>query len=114
MHVDAGRLDKRVQFLAKVQKLNASGEVIEERLDVMRECWAQFSQTSGSELVKAGAEMGEAKVRFLVRYHPRVLDRRQIVRYDGRDYQVEYVNTYGDRGQYAEIWCSRRTGEGEV
>lgn len=114
MHVDAGRLDKKVQFLAHVKKLNASGEVIAETDEVVRECWAQYSQTSGTEIVKANAGFGEAKVRFLVRYHPRVLDRRLTLRYDGREYEIEYLNTYGDRGQYVEVWCTRKTKEGQV
>lgn len=114
MHVDAGKLDKRVQLLAHVKKLNASGEVVAERDEVVRECWAQYSQTSGTELIKANADFGEAKVRFLVRHHPAVLDRRLIVRYDGRDYDIEYLNTYGDKKQYVELWCSRRTKEGQV
>lgn len=114
MHIDAGKLDKRVQFLAHIKTLNASGEVIAERDEMVRECWAQYSQTSGTELVKSNAEFGEAKVRFLVRYHPRVLDRRQIIRYDGREYEIEYLNTYGDRKQYVELWCKRKTLEGTV
>lgn len=114
MHVDAGKLDKKVQFLAHVKKLNASGEVIAETDEVVRECWAQYSQTSGTEIVKANADFGEAKVRFLVRHHPRVLDRRLTLRYDGRDYEIEYLNTYGDRGQYVEVWCTRKTKEGQV
>lgn len=114
MYIDAGKLNKRVQFIATIKQLNSSGEVTSEYEEVVRECWAQFSQTSGTELIKANADFGEAKVRFLVRYHPRVLDRRLKLRYDGRDYEVKYVNTYGDGMRYVELWCERKTAGGTV
>lgn len=115
MHIDAGRLRKRIIFLRRDAKPDADGyESTETGEEIVRECRAQFSQTSGTELVRAGAELGEAKVRFLTRYHPALNDRRLVIRYDGRDYDILYVNTYGDEGKYMEFWCERRTLEGTV
>ena len=62
----------------------------------------------------ANAEFGEAKVRFLTRADPALLDRRLLIRYDERDYNILYVNTYGDEGKYMEFWCERITQEGKV
>lgn len=116
MHVDAGRLDKRIALVRCVDTPDADGYRDDTRSgeEIVRECWAQYSQTSGTELIKAGAEFGEAKVRFLIRAHPAALDRRLRVRYEDADYDILYVNTYGDAGQYAELWCERRTMEGRV
>lgn len=114
MHVDAGRLNKRIELVRRVAISDAEGYRDEAKSgeEVVRSCWAQYSQTSGTELVKSGALWGEAKVRFLVRAHPDFLDRRLFVRYDGEDYDIQYLNTYGDGGQYIELWCEHRTMEG--
>lgn len=114
MHVDAGKLSKRISFLRYKQQLDADGYELPGEPEVVRTCWAQYSQTSGTELIRAGAEMGEAKVRFLIRACPDVLDRRLTVLYDGREFEIEYVNSYGDEGKYMEIWCNRRTKEGTL
>lgn len=114
MHVDAGRLDKRVELLRRSDAADADGYAAAAEPEVVRSCWAQYSQTSGTEIVRAGGEFGEAKVRFLIRACPEALDRRLTVRYAGEEYEIDYVNTYGDERKYIELWCSRRTMEGRV
>lgn len=114
MHVDAGKLSKRIQFLRQPAARDKDGYPSSAAPVLVRETWAQYSQTSGTELVRANAEFGEAKVRFLTRANPELIDRRLLIRYDGRDYNILYVNTYGDEGKYMEFWCERITQEGKV
>ena len=114
MHVDAGKLSKRIQFLRKTTKKDADGYDVPGEPEPVRETWAQFSQTSGTELIRANAEFGEAKVRFLTRYYADIQDRRLTIHYDGRDYDILYLNTYGDEKTYTEYWCERHTQEGKV
>ena len=76
MHVDAGKLSKRIQFLRKTTAKDADGYDVPGEPQPVRETWAQFSQTSGTELIRANAEFGEAKVRFLTRADPALLARR--------------------------------------
>lgn len=114
MHIDAGKLTKRIQFLMPLSERDTDGYPIAAEEKVVRETWAQYSQTSGTELIRAGAEFGEAKVRFLTRYYPDILDRRLLICYQGRKYSIVYVNTYGDEGKYTEYWCERYTQEGTV
>lgn len=114
MHVDAGKLSKRIQFLRKTTKKDADGYDVPGEPELVRETWAQFSQTSGTELVRAGAEFGEAKVRFLTRYYADIQDRRLTIHYDGCDYDILYLNTYSDEKTYTEYWCERHTQEGKV
>lgn len=114
MHIDAGKLSKRIQFLRKTTAKDADGYDVPGEPELVRETWAQYSQTSGTELVRAGAEFGEAKVRFLTRYYPDIQDRRLTIHYDGRDYDILYLNAYGDEKTYTEYWCERHTQEGMV
>lgn len=114
MHVDAGKLSKRIQFLRRTTKKDDDGYDVPGEPELVRETWAQYSQTSGTELIRANAEFGEAKVRFLTRYYADIQDRRLTIRYDGRDYDILYLNAYGDEKTYTEYWCERHTQEGTV
>ena len=114
MHVDAGKLSTRIRFLRKTTAKDADGYDVTGEPEPVRETWAQFSQTSGTELIRANAEFGEAKVRFLTRYYADIQDRRLTIHYDGRDYDILYLNAYGDEKTYTEYWCERYTQEGTV
>lgn len=111
MDIDAGKLNKRICILTVEKKRNPNGyETVKET--VVREPYAQFSQTSGTELVKANADMSEVRVRFLIRWSKTPLSRKMIVRYADNDYEIEYINAYGDNREYVELWCRRQTLEG--
>lgn len=111
MHVDSSRLNKRIQIVQIKKERDRDGyETTVET--VVRRPWAQFSQVSGTEAIRAGADMAEAKVRFLIRWSKTPLSRKMLVRYNGQDYQIEYINGYGDSMEYVELWCSLRTLEG--
>lgn len=111
MEVNAGKLNKRIEIIQIEKELDRDGyETVKET--VVRRPWAQFSQTSGTELAKANADMSEVKVRFLIRWSSTPLSRKMVVRYAGDDYEIEYINGYGDSREYVELWCSRLTLEG--
>lgn len=111
MEVNVGKLNKRIEIIQIEKELDRDGyETVKET--VVRRPWAQFSQTSGTELAKANADMSEVKVRFLIRWSSTPLSRKMVVRYAGDDYEIEYINGYGDSREYVELWCSRLTLEG--
>lgn len=105
MYVNAGELNKRIEIFRKLEP-EADGYLPEGAEPVpVRKCWAKFTQTSGTELAKANADFGEVKARFLVRYTRTKIDRKMFVRYRGNDYEILYINPYGDSGEYLELWC---------
>lgn len=111
MEVNAGKLNKRIEIIQIEKELDGDGyETVKET--VVRRPWAQFSQTSGTELTKANADMSEVNVRFLIRWSSTPLSRKMVVRYAGDDYKIEYINGYGDSLEYVELWCRRLTLEG--
>ena len=111
MEVNAGKLNKRIEIIQIEKELDRDGyETVKET--VVRRPWAQFSQTSGTELAKANADMSEVMVRFLIRWSSTPMSRKMVVRYAGDDYEIEYINGYGDSREYVELWCSRLTLEG--
>lgn len=105
MYINPGELNKKIQIIKKEEKQNENGFPMSEAR-VVRSCYARYSNTSGTEILKAGTEFSSAKARFLVRYSPTEIDTDMFVRYAGKDYNIEYINPYGDGREYIEIWTS--------
>ena len=108
MEINAGELNQRIQIIRVDKGRDADGYETKTET-VVRSPWARFSQTSGKELVRANADMSEVKVRFLIRWSSIPISRKMLVRYGGSDYQIEYINGYGDSREYVELWCSLAT-----
>lgn len=114
MYVNAGELNKRITVYRKPE-LEEDGYLPENPEPVpVHSCWAKYSQISGTELARNGADFGEARVRFLLRWTSREIDRKMFVRYRGKDYEILYVNTYGDSGEYLELWCRWLSNDSSV
>ena len=112
MNVNPGELNKRIQIIRFTESRNANGFPTGKTGTVVRTCWAKFSTRSGTEILRSGSEISEAKQRFLVRDNGVEIVPHMVVRYGGEDYNIVYVNTYGDNREYLEIWTetSERTG----
>ena len=106
MEVNAGSLNQRIRIMRYTEERSSGGRLAPPSdPETVHSCWAQFSRTSGTEAYKAGADFGEVKARFLIRYTRKVLDRKMFIRYRDRDYQIEYINEYGDAHEYIELMC---------
>lgn len=106
MNINPGELNKRIQIIKKEETQNENGFPITVDKKIVRTCSAKYSNTSGTEIVKAGTEFSSVKMRFLVRYSSIQIDTDMFVRYAGKDYNIEYINPYGDGREYMEIWTS--------
>ena len=109
MYVDPGELNKRIQIIRKYngEEYNDEGHPVVSE-EIIRSCWAKVTNTTGTELVRAGSEFAEAKKRFLVRYSPKEINASMFVRYNGADHDILYVNPFGDSKEYQEIWTDIR------
>ena len=116
--IDPGELNKRIAICEIVGAQDAEGHVTGgDLLTPVRECWAKFSRTSGTEAEDRKADFGRVQVRFLIRTPqdllPGFVDRKMAVVYRGKVYDIEYANDYGDEGQYTELICVLRSNDTE-
>ena len=116
--IDPGELNKRITICETVGRKDAAGYVVNgDLLSPVRECWAKFTRTSGTEAEERGADFGRVLVRFLIRTpqdpSEAIIDRKMSVLYRGHVYDVEYANDYGDDGQYTELVCELRSNATE-
>jgi len=106
MNVNAGELNRKISIYSKSATTDADGYPTNTET-LVHSCNAKFSRTSGTEAVKSNADFESLKVRFLIRYTVKAIDRKMIVKYRNENYEIEYLNDYEDGHEYIEIWCSR-------
>lgn len=111
MNVNAGELRHKIEIYTTITTTDADGYTSETPV-LFHSCWAKFTRTSGTELVKANADFTEVKVRFLIRYTAKAIDRKMTVQYAGDTYEITYINDYEDKHEYIEIWGERLTNAG--
>lgn len=114
MRVNSGELNKKIAIIEKKPVKDRDGYDAQQAETVIHTCWAKFTRTSGKETVKANADLGEVKCRFLIRFTKKPIDRKMSIRYAGSDYEIQFINDYEDSHAYIEIWCRRLTPEGNV
>lgn len=100
--IQAGELRHRIRILQRTANTDGEGFPVGEPQEVHR-CWARVTITSGTELVRANADFGQMKARFLIRWTSIPIDRKMLVEYGGKEWKIEYVNDYAGR-QYLELW----------
>lgn len=109
MRINAGELNRRIRICRTVrQKVEGNYEVNQEEL--VLGCWAKVTRVSGTKLVLQGADFGEDKIRFLIRRPVTPIDRKMFIRFEGREYEITYLNDFGAR-QYIEVWGTWRSRE---
>lgn len=101
--VNAGELNRRIQIIRISRVADSDGYTVPKE-ELVHACWCRVSRISGTELVKANSDFGEEKVRFLIRWTSKPINRKQLVRFEGKDYQIEYINDYGRPRHFMEIW----------
>ena len=107
--MDIAKLNKRIQIIQTVQgDVDSAGFETGETEQVIRECWAQVLYTGGKELIGAGQELSQAKICFRIRAAPIEITTDMRVRYAGKTYDIQYVDTHGDTGKLTEIWTEWR------
>jgi len=107
MNVNPGELSKRIKIVSVTSGADSEGFPVPVET-IVHECWAKTGNTSGTELIKAGAEFIEAKTRFLIRYTSKVLNEDMQVIYRGDYYNISYINNYEYSNEYIEIFGTLR------
>lgn len=114
IHVNAGELKERIRIVERSGERNSSGYEVHRDDPAywkgVHTCWARFSQPSGTETVRAGADFAEEKGRFLIRWTAKPIHRKMFILFRDREWEIEYINDYGGR-KYMEIWCRWSSGK---
>ena len=107
ININPGELNKKIKIVKIItDDRDLDGYPIEKE-ETVRECYAKYSQQSGSEVQKNNSEFTEVKNRFLIRYSKIKVTEDMKILYDDKYFEIVYINSYGDSNEYVEIWCER-------
>ena len=100
------KLTERITIQQQTETKQANGEVILSWSDVAT-VWADALPISGNEDFTGDKKTATQKYRFIIRHRTDIDTTNKIV-WDGRDYDIEFINPYFKTGRnnYIEIKCS--------
>jgi len=96
--MDAGRLDKRIDFYTKGDTLSALGEHNETELTLFARVWAQEVQINPQEKFAGGIDAPLNRTRWKIRYR-KDLTEDMVIQADGYQYDVEGIAPSGYRSR---------------
>lgn len=97
--IDAGKYKHRIQIVRPKVRHDAEGFPATVDEPVL-EAYASVRTTSGYTLIKSGTSFEAATTNFTIRYPPTTeIDRDMVVLFDGRRYEIQYL----DNVDYANI-----------
>ena len=111
MQINPGELNKKISIYSKSSGTDADGYPLNTET-LVHSCWAKFSRTSGTEAIKSNADFESLNVRFLIRYTTKTITRKMIVKYNGKNYEIDYLNDYEDSHEYIELWANKVATDG--
>ena len=90
--INAGKYNHRIQIVKPNVSHDAEGFPITVDEPVL-EAYASVRTTSGYTLIKSGTSFEAATTNFTIRYPLETkLDRDMVVLFDGRRYEIQYLN----------------------
>ena len=107
--INAGKYNHRIQIVRPKVSHDADGFPITVDEPVL-EAYASVRTTSGYTLIKSGTSFEAATTNFTIRYPPTTrIDRDMIVLFDGRRYEIQYLNNINYANVELEAQCREVT-----
>ena len=101
--INAGKYKHRIQIVKPRVSHDAEGFPVTVDEPVL-EAWASVRTTSGYTLIKSGTSFEAATTNFTIRYPPTTkIDRDMVVLFDGRRYEIQYLNNIDYANAEVEI-----------
>lgn len=107
--INAGKYNHRIQIVKPKVSHDAEGFPTTVDEPVL-EAYASVRTTSGYTLIKSGTSFEAAATNFTIRYPPTTkIDRDMVVLFDGRRYEIQYLNNVNEANTEVEMQCKAVT-----
>lgn len=106
--INAGKYKHLIQIVKPKVSHDAEGfpNTVDEPV---LEAYASVRTTSGYTLIKSGTSFEAATTNFTIRYPPTKIDRDMVVLFDGRRYEIQYLNNIDYANVELEMQCREVT-----
>lgn len=107
--INAGKYDHRIKIVKP--KVGHDAEGFPTTVDEpVLEAYASVRTTSGYTLIKSGTDFESATTNFTIRYPLAAkIDRDMVVIFDGRRYEIQYLNNVDYANVEVEMQCREVT-----
>lgn len=107
--INAGKYSHRIQIVRPKVSHDAEGfpKTVDEPV---LKAYASVRTTSGYTLIKSGTSFEAATTNFTIRYPTKTkIDRDMVVLFDGRRYEIQYLNNVNYANAEVEMQCKEVT-----
>lgn len=101
--INAGKYNKNISIIKKESRKDNSGFNIDDKETVVLETYADIKTTRGFTLIQNNSDFEKAYTNFTIRYPNVEITRDMFIRYNSKDYSIEYLNNIDERNIELEI-----------
>ena len=105
--MNPGKLNKRVELQKVEREKDGAGGFKESEPITFATTWASIDGLSGSEFRRAHQQMVELTHKITIRYR-KDIDRTMFVSYEGRSFEIQYIENQEERNRFLELFCLER------
>lgn len=106
--INAGKYNKIIEIYEITRGKDAAGFPANVETLILT-TYAEVKTTRGYTLIVNDTDFEKAFTRFTIRYPVTELNRKMIIKYNGKDYSIEYLNNIDDKNVELEIQAKEIT-----
>lgn len=100
--INAGNYNKKIVIYEMIKGKDNDGFLIEEEKIVLT-CYAKVKTTKGFTLIASGSDFEKAYTNFTIRYPKTEITRKMKLKYNNKNYSIEYLNNIDEANIELEI-----------
>ena len=106
--INAGEFNKLITIYQVTEKEDEGGFVEKTETVILRP-WAKVKTTKGFTLISSNTDFEKAYTNFTIRFPKTEVTREMLIRYNGKDYTIEYLNNVDEANVELEIQAKEVT-----
>ncbi len=106
--INAGKYNKKIVIFRNVSTVDADGFPVNEQETVL-ETWANVKTTKGYTLLANNSDFEKAFTNFTIRFPLTEITRKMFIRFNGKEYSIEYLNNINEENTELEIQAKEVT-----
>ena len=106
--INAGEYNKRI-VIYQVTEKEDDGGFSEKTETVILQPYAKVKTTKGFTLISSNTDFEKAYTNFTIRFPKVEITRDMLIRYNGKDYTIEYLNNVDEANVELEIQAKEVT-----
>ena len=106
--INAGNYNKKIIIYEVIKTKDSDGFPIEEEKTILQP-YAKVKTTKGFTLIANNSDFEKAYTNFTIRYPRTEITRKMMLRYNNRNYTIEYLNNIDEANIELEIQAKEVT-----